>query len=55
MRAVLRQRVDCIPYVIYCASMILSDAQSNYSTVKKEILPVMFALFFYKEICKRLD
>ena len=41
--AVLRQRVDRIPYVYY-ASMTLNDAQLNYLTTEKEMLAVVFAL-----------
>ena len=33
--AVLGQRVDWIPRVIYYASMTLNDAQLNYSTTEK--------------------
>ncbi|KAH9716759.1 hypothetical protein KPL71_021571 [Citrus sinensis] len=36
--AVLGQRVDRIPHVIYYASMTLNDAQLNYSTTEKEML-----------------
>ncbi|KAM1724341.1 hypothetical protein ACFX11_022794 [Malus domestica] len=42
--AVLGQRKDKRPYVIYCASRTLNDAQLNYSTTKKELLAVVFAL-----------
>ena len=35
--AVLGQRVDRIPYVIYHASMTLNDAQLNYSITEKEM------------------
>ncbi|KAH9793911.1 hypothetical protein KPL71_004706 [Citrus sinensis] len=42
--AVLGQRVDRIPYVIYYAIMTLNDAQLNYSTTEKEMLAVVFAL-----------
>ncbi|KAH9698193.1 hypothetical protein KPL71_023923 [Citrus sinensis] len=42
--AVLGQRVDRIPHVIYYASMTLNDAQLNYSTTEKEMLAVVFAL-----------
>ncbi|KAH9685501.1 hypothetical protein KPL70_013991 [Citrus sinensis] len=42
--AVLGQRVDRIPHVIYYPSMTLNDAQLNYSTTEKEILAVVFAL-----------
>ena len=33
--AVLGQRVDRIPHVIYYASMTLNDAQLKYSTIEK--------------------
>ena len=42
--AVLGQRVDRIPHVIYYASMTLNDAQLNYSTTEKEMLAVVFTL-----------
>ena len=42
--AVLGQRLDRVPYVIYYASMTLNDAQLNYSTIEKEMLVVVFAL-----------
>ena len=42
--AVLRQRVGNVPHVIYYASRTLNDAQLNYSTTKKELLAVIFAL-----------
>ncbi|KAH9801696.1 hypothetical protein KPL71_001121 [Citrus sinensis] len=42
--AVLGQRLDRVPYVIYYASMTLNDAQLNYSTTEKEMLAVVFAL-----------
>ncbi|KAH9780933.1 hypothetical protein KPL71_008264 [Citrus sinensis] len=42
--AILGQRVDRIPHVIYYASMTLNDAQLNYSTTEKEMLAVVFAL-----------
>ncbi|KAH9763969.1 hypothetical protein KPL70_001356 [Citrus sinensis] len=42
--AVLGQRVDRIPHVIYYASMTLNDAQLNYSTTEKEMLAIVFAL-----------
>ena len=42
--AVLGQKVDKIPHAIYYASRTLNDAQLNYSTMKKELLLVIFAL-----------
>ncbi|CAL2256447.1 unnamed protein product [Prunus armeniaca] len=42
--AVLGQRVNKLPHVIYYASRTLNDAQLNYSTTKKELLVVVFAL-----------
>jgi hypothetical protein len=42
--AVLGQRVDKLFHVIYYASRTLNDAQLNYSTTKKELLAVVFAL-----------
>ncbi|KAJ4717067.1 Retrovirus-related Pol polyprotein [Melia azedarach] len=42
--AVLGQRKDKKPYVIYYASKTLNSAQVNYSTTEKELLAVVFAL-----------
>ena len=42
--AVLGQRIDKQPHVIYYASRTLNDAQLNYSTTEKEFLAVIFAL-----------
>ncbi|KAM2650426.1 hypothetical protein EV1_014419 [Malus domestica] len=42
--AVLGQRKGKRPHVIYYASRTLNDAQLNYSTTKKELLAVVFAL-----------
>ncbi|CAN6711729.1 unnamed protein product [Malus baccata var. baccata] len=42
--AVLGQRKEERPHVIYYASRILNDAQLNYSTTEKELLAVVFAL-----------
>jgi hypothetical protein len=42
--AVLGQRVEKLPHVIYYANKTLNDAQLNYSTTKKELLAVVFAL-----------
>jgi hypothetical protein len=42
--AILGQRIDKLPHVIYYASITLNDAQLNYSTTEKELLAVVFAL-----------
>ncbi|CAN6588637.1 unnamed protein product [Malus baccata var. baccata] len=42
--AVLEQRKDRLPKVIYYASRTLNDAQLNYATTEKELLAVVFAL-----------
>ena len=44
MGAVLGQREDGKPYVIYYASKTLNEAQRNYTTTEKELLVVVFAL-----------
>ena len=43
-RAILGQRVDKLPNVMYYMSKTLNDAQLNYSTTEKELLAVVFAL-----------
>ncbi|KAL9387950.1 hypothetical protein Peur_021074 [Populus x canadensis] len=42
--AILGQRKDKKPHVIYYASKTLNDAQLNYTTTEKELLAVVFAL-----------
>ena len=42
--AVLGQRVGKDPHVIYYASRMLDNTQSNYTTTEKELLAVVFAL-----------
>ena len=42
--AILGQRIDKLPRVIYYASKTLNEAQLNYSTTEKEFLAVIFAL-----------
>ena len=42
--AVLGQREDGKPYVIYYVSNTLNEAQRNYTTTEKELLAVVFAL-----------
>ena len=42
--AVLAQRVDKLPRVIYYASRTLDTAQANYTTTEDELLAIVFAL-----------
>ena len=42
--AVLGQRKEGKPYVIYYASRTLNNAQMNYTTTEKELLAIIFAL-----------
>jgi len=42
--AVLGQRIDKQPHVIYYASRTLNDVQLNYSTIEKEFLAMVFTL-----------
>ncbi|WJZ84393.1 hypothetical protein VitviT2T_003999 [Vitis vinifera] len=42
--AVLRQRDDGKPYVIYYVSKTLNEVQRNYTTTEKELLVVVFGL-----------
>ncbi|CAL8993189.1 unnamed protein product [Prunus brigantina] len=42
--AILGQRVNKLPHVIYYASRTLNDAQLNYSTTEKELVAVVLAL-----------
>ena len=42
--AVLGQREDGKPHVVYHASKTLNEAQRNYTTTKKELLAVVYAL-----------
>jgi hypothetical protein len=41
--AILGQRKDKKPYVIYYASKTLNSARMNYTTTEKELLAVVFA------------
>ncbi|RVW64025.1 Retrovirus-related Pol polyprotein from transposon opus [Vitis vinifera] len=43
-RVVLGKREDEKPYVIYYASKTLNEVQRNYTTTKRELLAVVFAL-----------
>ena len=42
--AVLGQRKEGKPYVIYYASKLLDDAQINYTTTEKELLAIFMHL-----------
>ena len=42
--AVLGQREEGKPYVVYYASKTLNEAQRNYTTTEKEVLAVVYAL-----------
>ena len=42
--AVLGQKMDGKPFVIYYVSKTLNNAQMNYSSTEKELLTVVFAL-----------
>ena len=42
--AVLRQREEGKPYVVYYARKTLNEAQRNYTTTEKELLAVAYAL-----------
>ena len=44
IRAVLGQREEGKPYVVYYASKTLNEAQRNYSTTEKELLVVVYSL-----------
>ena len=44
IRAVLRQREEGKPYVVYYTSKTLNEAQRNYTTTEKELLAVVYAL-----------
>nr|KYP31245.1 Retrovirus-related Pol polyprotein from transposon opus [Cajanus cajan] len=46
--AVLAQRVDKLPRVIYYASRTLDSAQANYTNTEKELLAIIFALDKFK-------
>ena len=41
---VLGKRKDKKPHVIYYANRTLNVAQKNYTTIEKELLPIVFAL-----------
>ena len=44
VEAVLGQRMEGKPYVVYYARKKLNEAQRNYTTTEKELLAVFYAL-----------
>ena len=46
--AVLRQREYGKPYVVYYASKTLNEARRNYTTIEKELLAVVYALYIFR-------
>ena len=44
IKAVLGQREDGKPYVVYYVSKTMNEAQRNYTTSEKELLAVVYAL-----------
>ena len=46
--AVLGQREEGKPYVVYYASKTLNEAQRNYTTTEKELLAVVYALYKFR-------
>jgi hypothetical protein len=46
--AVLGQRIDKLPHVIYYTSRTLNVTQLNYSTIEKELLTVVFVLHMFR-------
>ena len=53
--AVLGQREDGKPYVVYYASKTLNEAQRNYTTIEKELLAVVYALDKFRAYLVGLD
>ena len=48
VRAVLGQRKEGKPYLIYYASKLLDDAQINYTTTEKELLTIVHVFDKFK-------
>ena len=44
IRSVLGHREDGKPYVVYYASKTLNEAKKDYTTIKKELLVMVYAL-----------
>ena len=53
--AVLGQKEDEKPYVVYYARKSLNEAQRNYTTTKKELLVVVYALDKFRAYLVGLD
>ena len=53
--AVLGQKVEGKPYVVYYASKTLNEAQRNYTTTEKELLAVVYALDKFRSYLIGLD
>ena len=53
--AILGQREEGKPYVVYCASKTLNEAQRNYTTIEKELLAVVYALDKFRAYLVRSD
>ncbi|XP_070675770.1 uncharacterized protein [Malus domestica] len=53
--AVLGQRCDKLPYVIYYASRTLNDAHLNYATTEKELLAVVFTFEKFRSYLIEFD
>ena len=53
--AILGQRVEGKPYVVYYARKTLNEAQRNYTTIKKELLAVVYALDKFRSYLIGLD
>ena len=53
--AVLGQREDGKPHVVYYASKTLIEAQRNYTTTEKELLAVVYALDKFRAYLVRAD
>ena len=53
--AVLEQRAEGKPYVVYYASKTLNEAKRNYTTTEKELLVVVYALDKFRTYLIRSD
>ena len=53
--AVLRQKEERKPYVVYYASKTLNEAHRNYITTEKELLAVVYALDKFRAYLVRSD